>query len=254
MPSSPFPAIVAHRGYASNYPENTLTALEAALNAGVQHLEFDVQLSADEMPVLFHDARLERTTSGQGLIYEHDWQQLQKLSAGEPKRFGSDFENVTIPSLQQCVKFLESWPQVTVFLELKEESLKQFGNRCVVTRVLDAISAISQRCVIISYNPSVLADVRMQSASQVGWVISNWNNSSKHLAQRLNPEFLIVNHKKIPQQANSLWRGPWKWMTYEITSAELAYKLQAMGIGFVETMQVEKLVNDMNLEAHSNPC
>jgi len=62
------PELIAHRGYASRYPENTLPAIEAALKAGARHVEIDVQTSADHIPVLFHDATLERLCGVQGRI------------------------------------------------------------------------------------------------------------------------------------------------------------------------------------------
>ena len=52
------PELVAHRGYALHYPENTLIGIEAAIRAGARYVEVDVQLSADKVPVLFHDRTL----------------------------------------------------------------------------------------------------------------------------------------------------------------------------------------------------
>ena len=53
--------LVAHRGHAAAFPENTLPALRSALELGAAWLEFDIQLSADRIPVLCHDASLQRT-------------------------------------------------------------------------------------------------------------------------------------------------------------------------------------------------
>ena len=47
------PKLVAHRGYAHAYPENTLLAIQQAVEAGAKYIEFDVLLSADQLPVLF---------------------------------------------------------------------------------------------------------------------------------------------------------------------------------------------------------
>ena len=60
--------LIAHRGYPAYYPENTLVGLEAALKAGADFLEFDVQLSADRVPLLLHDENLKRTTGFNGLV------------------------------------------------------------------------------------------------------------------------------------------------------------------------------------------
>ncbi|MGF1546037.1 MAG: glycerophosphodiester phosphodiesterase family protein, partial [Thiotrichales bacterium] len=60
--------LVAHRGYALRYPENTLPAIEAALAAGARYVEIDVQLSADQVPVLFHDRSLMRMCEVTGAL------------------------------------------------------------------------------------------------------------------------------------------------------------------------------------------
>ena len=49
--------LVAHRGHALEYPENTLPAFASALQLGVRHLELDVQLSRDRVPIVLHDSR-----------------------------------------------------------------------------------------------------------------------------------------------------------------------------------------------------
>ena len=52
--------LLAHRGWASRYPENSRAGIEAALRAGVPSVEIDVQLSGDGVPMVIHDAGLER--------------------------------------------------------------------------------------------------------------------------------------------------------------------------------------------------
>ena len=56
------PELVAHRGNAADFPENTLPALRSALDAGIPWVEIDVHLSADGVPFVIHDVRLDRTT------------------------------------------------------------------------------------------------------------------------------------------------------------------------------------------------
>ncbi|TMS75632.1 glycerophosphodiester phosphodiesterase, partial [Pseudoalteromonas sp. S1690] len=59
--------IFAHRGASGNYPENTLSAIDAALQAQVDGIELDVQSCQDDF-VIIHDTWLDRTTNGQGKI------------------------------------------------------------------------------------------------------------------------------------------------------------------------------------------
>lgn len=62
--------LVAHRGYAARYPENTRESLAAAVSVGAEFVEFDIQLSADGVPVLLHDADLDRTAGRRGTVFD----------------------------------------------------------------------------------------------------------------------------------------------------------------------------------------
>lgn len=60
--------VIAHRGFAQMAPENTLAAFSQALDLGYHSLEFDLRLTKDGVPVVLHDATLERTTDGTGAV------------------------------------------------------------------------------------------------------------------------------------------------------------------------------------------
>lgn len=60
---TPRPLIIAHRGFAGRFPENTLAAFRAGLKTGAEVIELDYHHSADGVPVVIHDATLERTTN-----------------------------------------------------------------------------------------------------------------------------------------------------------------------------------------------
>jgi glycerophosphoryl diester phosphodiesterase len=91
----------AHRGYSAAFPENTLAALEAALDAGAGLVEIDLQRSADGAVVIFHDDTLDRTTDGSGPVAGHTLAELQALDAGS--WFGPQFAGEPIPTLDQAL-------------------------------------------------------------------------------------------------------------------------------------------------------
>ncbi len=76
------PLNIGHRGAAGGAPENTLASFELAWRQGADGIEFDVQLSSDGVPMVIHDARLTRTTSGGGWVWEHRANVLRRLDAG----------------------------------------------------------------------------------------------------------------------------------------------------------------------------
>ena len=71
--------IAAHRGGAALWPENSVTAFRGAMSLGVEQIEFDVQMTADQVPVIFHDTTLDRMTNGSGPLAEHTLDALMAL-------------------------------------------------------------------------------------------------------------------------------------------------------------------------------
>jgi len=98
------PKIIGHRGAAAYAPENTLEAIHTAADMGVRWVELDVKLTKDQVPIIFHDDTLERTTNGTGLVAQTSWEDLQQLEAGS--WFADGFAGTKIPSLEDAVEEL----------------------------------------------------------------------------------------------------------------------------------------------------
>src|SRR5258706_15625917 len=96
--------LVAHRGNALEFPENTLASFSSALQLGARWVELDVQLAGDHVPMVIHDHTLERTTTGTGRVFDQPSPALCTLSAGEPRRFGARFEEVRLPLLREALQ------------------------------------------------------------------------------------------------------------------------------------------------------
>ena len=101
----PPPLVVAHRGYSAAAPENTLPALHAAVEAGADGVEIDLQITKDGVVVLFHDPELDRTTNCTGPISEYNYHPssgppyLSSCDAGA--WFSPEFAGTPIPTLAQ---------------------------------------------------------------------------------------------------------------------------------------------------------
>jgi glycerophosphoryl diester phosphodiesterase len=74
--------LIAHRGFSSDAPENTYDAFDMAIENGFNNIETDVQLTSDGVPVIIHDAMLDRTTSGKGPVAEATIAYVKSLDAG----------------------------------------------------------------------------------------------------------------------------------------------------------------------------
>jgi glycerophosphoryl diester phosphodiesterase len=81
--SNTLPLVVAHRGGAALWAENSITAFRGAIGLGVDLIEFDVHLTRDGKIVVIHDATLDRTTTGTGPVADHQWSELKELRLKE---------------------------------------------------------------------------------------------------------------------------------------------------------------------------
>lgn len=124
---NPFPVVCAHRGDSAYHPENTLPAFMSAAELGVDCIESDVHLTADDQCVLWHDSTVDRMTSGTGSISDYTLAELKQLDAAysftRPGQAGYPFrgQGITIPSLAETLAAL---PDMRFNLDLKGTSLR----------------------------------------------------------------------------------------------------------------------------------
>lgn len=110
--------VAAHRGFSAKYPENTMEAFRAAVALGVDQIETDVRITADGELVLHHDAAVDRTTNGTGLVKALTLAQLKELDAGIKK--SEQFAGCRIPTFLEFMDYIKSLPNMTIDIELKE--------------------------------------------------------------------------------------------------------------------------------------
>jgi glycerophosphoryl diester phosphodiesterase len=91
---------IAHRGASGTFPENTLSAFRAAIDAGADMCELDVQLTRDGAVVVIHDETVDRTTDGNGEVAELTLEELKRLDAGA-KFKGGAIKGERIPTLDE---------------------------------------------------------------------------------------------------------------------------------------------------------
>jgi glycerophosphoryl diester phosphodiesterase len=229
------PAIVAHRGDAEHFPENTLPALEAAWRRGIAHVEFDVQVSADGVPFVIHDASLERTTRCAGDVRLTMSGQLDGVDAGEPARFGCTHAGTALPRLSAVAGLMAGMPDAHAFVEVKRASLVHHGRAHCIERVLAAIAPVLDRCVVISFDADAVRLARTAGRVRIGWVLDGDPAQLRSLLDLMNPEFVFCDHRRLPV-GRAPPAGGWTWVAYEVTDATLALDLAGRGIAMVESM------------------
>jgi len=223
------PWIIAHRGYRARYPENTLVAFQAALDAGVQMIELDVALSRDRKLVVIHDATLERTTNGKGAVRDHTLAQLKRLDAGG--WFHPRFAGEHLPELSEVLDLADG--EVLINIEIKPHAYEPHHPTDAVERqTLDLVCRrnIAERVLISSFELNFLKYIAtLEHAPALGLV--SRNPADKHTLENckhLNVISWHPNHQILtPDQVKRMHAHNIRVFPYNAdTSDEIARVLE----------------------------
>ena len=235
------PTLVAHRGNALDFPENTLPAFESAVALGLRHLECDVQLTADAVPIVVHDADLRRVGANAASVHDRTWSELAAIPVGEVDRSGTRPADVRLASLADLAQAITGWDDVTVFVEIKRASLRRFGHDLVVRRVAEVLHPVLARCVWISFDRECVERLRRDTGARIGWVLERYDDTTHGAAQSLAPDFLFGDVEEWPA-GRPLWPGRWDWALYEVRDVATARRCGEWGAAYVETMAVREMI------------
>lgn len=143
--------IASHRGGAASAPENTLPAVSDALAGGFDYVEVDVALTADGHPVLMHDAKVDRTTNGNGRLAELTLAQVRALDAGS--WFDTSFAGTRVPTLVEFLDLLTETDGRAII------ELKGVWDAAAVDRAMSDIAArkLERRVALASFDARTLA-------------------------------------------------------------------------------------------------
>ena len=237
--------LVAHRGQKLTFPENTLESIQQAINCGATAIEFDVQMTADHVPVICHDSTLLKTAGIDINITKTNYADLKDINVGEKSRFAEQYPSVTLPSLQDMVTMLSETPQVMAFVELKDESLEAFGIKCFVKQVSSQLAPIQQHCAVIADNLQALISLREELTVPVGWIIHRWHENDLKLANQNEVDYMVINHKLCKAHDYDFAADNWHWIVYETSDADKALALFDQGIDFVETNNICSMLKQL---------
>ncbi len=143
---------IAHRGYHDGNKsrwENTLSAFRAAVERDYA-IECDVHLSADGVPIVFHDDKLERLTGKSGFIYEKSAAQMSAMKIG-----GTDDHPPTLAELLSCVA-----GKVPLIIELKGIEGRDDG---LVAKVAALLANYNGHAAIMSFDHWLIRQFRSEA-------------------------------------------------------------------------------------------
>jgi len=235
--------LVAHRGYTQCFPENTLLAIQAALDVGAKYIEIDIQLSADKQAVVFHDRDLKRLCNHRGAIQDYPLSELNTFSSYSPERFNDKYKGEKIATLGEVVTLISAYPSVILFVELKRISIDTFGVDTVFNAVVPLLQKIIKQCVFISFSLDILDLIREKTSYAIGAVVDKWNDAITtdywHL-EKLKPEYFFCDIEHLPNKGElSLLDS--KIVTYECVDLKTARSVLRRGVSFIETFDIKSM-------------
>ncbi|EEZ98717.1 glycerophosphodiester phosphodiesterase 1 [Tribolium castaneum] len=147
---------VAHRGAGLDAPENSLPAFKMCHDQGCDAIEFDITLTKDGVPVVFHDNCLERMSDCNLVIGEHKWEDLCNIDISVKHLYKDRFAKTNIPTLEQTVTQLLASGQ-RMFIDIKDNN-KKFVK--IIHGLFDRYPDLYSRAVVSSFNPILIYLIR----------------------------------------------------------------------------------------------
>jgi len=111
----PWTQVIAHRGNSGPIPENTLAAIDSAIELRVDMVEVDMRLTRGGVPILMHNDRVDRKTSGTGMVTDLTWDKLKTLDGGSWR--GPEFAGETVEALDEVLDLARG--RVALNLDIK---------------------------------------------------------------------------------------------------------------------------------------
>ena len=145
--------ILAHRGYSTNYPENTMIAFQEAAKMDIWGVEFDVHLTKDNQLVVIHDESIDRTSTGKGYVKDMTLEELRAFDYGS--WFAPEFAGQKIPTLAETLAVFISTP-FQINIEIKSDIFEYPGIEALIANEIHAFN-LEDRVIISSFNHESIA-------------------------------------------------------------------------------------------------
>ena len=218
------PLIIAHRGASLIAPENTLAAFALAMEAGADGIELDVRLSREGVPVVIHDATLQRTGLRSEAVATLSAEQLATVDVGSwfnqanPQQARTEYARECILRLDQVLWRLEesspSWPNPSprIYVEMKTDAQKDFRLANAVARLVNKHRAHAH-IVVISFDLAAIASVRaIDPAIRTGALFE----------PQLSPIQLFQKDKMVSAAVDA---GAWEILLHHVLATRTAVEL-----------------------------
>ncbi len=229
------PEMTGHRGAARFAPENTLAGIRRAAQAGVTWVEIDTQLTADEVPVVIHDATVDRCSNGRGAVRALSLELIRSLDAGS--WFDPAFAGERIPTLDEALALINELG-LNLNLEIKVHHPEEVALQVSKVRACIERSGFPlERLFFSSFLPEAVRLCQQQMPTvRRGQLINEWVPRVLDAIGPMDLYSININHRHLTESvARQIKARSVKLMIYTLNDPEQVARLTDWGVDNIIT-------------------
>ncbi len=190
--------VIGHRGASELAPENTLSAFREALQAGVDMIEVDVQVTSDNQAIAMHDLDANRTTDSKRQVKDMSFQEILELDAGQ--WFDSRYKGEKIPLLSEIIELISGKAYLNIEIKAGDQSLPTEK----IHSIIDTVSKCNylKYSTFGSFDYRILAEIKKYNPSIYTAAIKiPWENHlPSEVCKMINAEVFICSLSELTHE------------------------------------------------------
>ncbi|MDF2542536.1 MAG: glycerophosphoryl diester phosphodiesterase [Herbinix sp.] len=220
--------VLSHRGNSSEAPENTIPALEYAIEAMADYAEIDIRQTKDGVIILSHDPSLKRTARLKKYVYDLTYEELKSIDVGS--WFSKKFKGTTIPTLEEVLDYCKG--RIKLNIEIKISGHEQDLEEKLV-ELIDQYD-FEHQCIISSTNYDSLVKIKsLNEELRTGYVLTAVYGNFYH-KDYIDLFSIKSNYvtKKVVEHAHSIGKDIQVWT---VNSTKEIERLKSLGVDGIVT-------------------
>lgn len=220
--------VIAHRGAPAYKPENTIASLREAKALGASWVEFDVMLTRDNVPIIMHDQKINRTTNGKGYVSQLTFAELADLDAGEGQQ---------IPTLERWLTVAAEL-ELSINIEIKESAVRAKTIATLVHKALAMIWTKSLPQPLISSDVYECLEVyrQLDADAQLAYIVKSLPWRWRSTLAAIKASAVVIDRRRVKlAKVTQLHEAGYKVLAYTVNDNDIAQRLFRMGVDAIFT-------------------
>ena len=237
--------VIAHRGVSGSYPENTLSAFQAAIDIRAEMVELDISTSKDGIPVTVHDRTVDRTTDFEGDVQSFSLEELKRMEVGA--WFSEEFRGEEFPTLKNSLELMKD--KIAVNIEIKTEAVSDETEGGVVDKALQVVKDLDMTSSVIfsSFDYRVMEQLNVLDHKMAKALLYEASQSAEllpsELVQKYKVDIFNCSYKQLSKEwINDLQKHKIPYFVYTVNEPELMRELIEKGVSGIFTDFPKELI------------